>query len=640
VDSLGAEIANLLFEAARPHARVTLPEWAARNVYLSARSAPVPGFMQPWPYQREILQVISDRSIPRVSVIKPTRIGYTKCIIAALAYWASERPSSVLFLNPTEDDCRRVSRDEIEPLFSESPALEGLLSNDGMGWSGFGDRDSMKSKYFKSGATLKIVAARSPRNLRSHDCRILLMDEIDAMEVTPEGDPIELAIRRTLAHADRKIIAGSTPTLEGLSIIERLYRESDKRIFEVPCPHCSAPFEMLWEHVAWPHRKPREAYLACPNCGCVIEHSFKASMVARGQWRATAPEIFGHAGFRLNALVSPFENVSWGALAEDFVKAKNDPAVLQVFTNTSLGQTYKLTIDSIDAMSLQARVERFDLDHMPAEICLITCGCDVQHDRIECALVGWALNGQRFILGHHVIHGSTIEDTTWSALDRFLKSKWTHPHGWQIGVDACAIDSGGGGSGPEARTPQVYKFCDPRAWRHIYAIKGVGGEHRPQWKQSFSMHVHANRLFLIGVDPLKSEVLERLAAPPFLDSNGSSVVEETATRNPKAFRLSDSLSEQFFEQLAAERRRKTYVHNRERIEFWPVSRGARTEALDCLIYACAVRAACGHVSMKARAGRRVDTSRLPGMVRAPTMGERFAALEKQAKRRSLSDFGL
>lgn len=61
------------------------------------------------------------------------------------------------------------------------------------------------------GGSLKIIAAKSPRNLRRHNVRILLMDEVDAMEAGVEGSPITLAERRTLSFANRKIILGSTP---------------------------------------------------------------------------------------------------------------------------------------------------------------------------------------------------------------------------------------------------------------------------------------------------------------------------------------------------------------------------------------------------------------------------------------------
>ncbi len=42
----------------------------------------------------------------------------------------------------------------------------------------------------------------------------------------------------------------------------------------------------------------------------VIEERHKPAMVESGRWRATAPHVEGHAGFRLNALVSrPAERV-------------------------------------------------------------------------------------------------------------------------------------------------------------------------------------------------------------------------------------------------------------------------------------------------------------------------------------------
>ena len=59
------------------------------------------------------------------------------------------------------------------------------------------------------------------------------------MEITVEGDPLAIAEKRTFAHADRKIVRGSTPTEEDVSLVERAYDESDMRIYEIPCPHCA-----------------------------------------------------------------------------------------------------------------------------------------------------------------------------------------------------------------------------------------------------------------------------------------------------------------------------------------------------------------------------------------------------------------
>ena len=235
------------------------------------------------------------------------------------------------------------------------------------------------------------------------------MDEVDAFEVTSEGDPIELAIKRTLAHADRKIIIGSTPTIDGVSVIQRMFEESDKRIFEVPCPHCDTGFEIQMEHLQWPPERPLEAYVVCPNCGACIEEHYKPDMVARGEWRITEPQIKGRAGFRLNAFVSLFENSSWGAIAQDYLNAQlGGPSVMRVFENTVLGKCSSLSIDSIDASGLASRQENFSLDKLPAEVLLITGGVDVQGDRVEAVFIGHAVTGEQFILGHVVLYGADI----------------------------------------------------------------------------------------------------------------------------------------------------------------------------------------------------------------------------------------
>ena len=112
-------------------------------------------------------------------------------------------------------------------------------------------------------------------------------------------------------------------------------------------------------------------------------------MVEAGRWRATAPEVQGHAGFRINALVSPLANASWGRLAEEYLATKDDPQGRQVFHNTILAQGWRAPGVEIDEASLASRAEAFDLDNIPAEVLLLIAGVDVQQDRIEVTVVGF-----------------------------------------------------------------------------------------------------------------------------------------------------------------------------------------------------------------------------------------------------------
>src|SRR5262249_45977143 len=197
----------------------------------------------------------------------------------------------------TESAARDAVVSDIEPVFEATPALRGLLAAD----SEEAGRNTLLHRRFPGGS-LKIVAARAPRNLRRHTARILLVDEADAMELTPEGNPIRLAERRTLTFANRKIVVGSTPIEEDTSAVLHAYAASDGRVFELPCPSCGAFTELLWEHIIWPAGEPERAAFRCPHCEELVEERHKPGMVSSGRWRVTRPEITGHAGFRLNAL--------------------------------------------------------------------------------------------------------------------------------------------------------------------------------------------------------------------------------------------------------------------------------------------------------------------------------------------------
>jgi hypothetical protein len=88
-----------------------------------------------------------------------------------------------------------------------------------------------------------------------------------------------------------------------------------------------------------PHRVAGTAW-RCPSCAGLVPEKAKFAMVTAREWRATRPEIKGHAGFRCSALISLLANSSWGRLAEEFLAARNDPAALMTFVNTFLGEVW------------------------------------------------------------------------------------------------------------------------------------------------------------------------------------------------------------------------------------------------------------------------------------------------------------
>ena len=540
------------FEALRPPPKLRLSDWCESHVRLPSSLSATPGPMRLWPQQREILDTIGDDTTERVTILKSARVGATQAMVAALGHFAHNDPAPVIYLMPSEEDARTLMVSAIEPVFAESPTLRKALAQDKT-------RDTLLHRRYPGGS-LMVLSARAPRNLRARTARVILADEVDGYEVnvSGEGDPVELAIKRSLTFSNRKIILASTPLHEDSSRICRAYEHSDKRIYEVPCPHCETFSQIVWKDITWPDGKPQDAAWACPECGALSTERDKGQMIYRGRWRATA-QVSGHAGFKLTALTSLLPNTAWPKLAEEFLQAKRSPVTLQPFVNTVLGEPWRADGEDLDPAAftrLQAPMSSVEL---PEDVVAITCGVDWQQDRAEATLVGWTVEGDLRVLEHEIIWGSPLEPQTWVDLDAHLNRQFMHSLGGVLRVDAAIIDSGNW-------TDKVYDFCRPRTSRRIIAGKGMSGFNRPAlaWGQS-----RKTRLAQIGVDAIKLQIHERIKAG-------------------RTLLFSDALGQDYFDQLNAERLVTRYSHGHP-TKIWELISGRRNESLDTLTYNIAAR---------------------------------------------------
>ena len=568
-----ARLGRALGGALMPPPEMTFSEWAEENIRLAPENSASPGRFHPWKPQRGILDAIGNPLVPRVSVIKAARVGYSTSLIAAIGTVAATDPSPIILLMPTDDDARGVMVDDVDPVFRASPALEGVMRIGRMD-----GRSTLTQRALTGGGSLKALSAMAPRNLRRHTARWLFCDEVDGMKITKEGDPLKLAEKRTMSYPNRKIVMGSTPTDEETSIIIRRYEESDKRIFEVGCPHCSDPFELDWELLWWKEDAPENVEAICPSCGCGIEERYKTGMVEEGDWRATLPEVTDHAGFRLTILTSNFANAAWGQLVKEYLQAKKiGPDELMVFENTVLGRVSSKAIDHVSQSELVGRREDFGIQWMveenrwrqdiPEDVAYITAGVDVQPNRLEITLVGHSPN-HIFILGHAKILGNATLDTTWDELRALLSTQWTHPLGGKIGIEAAAVDSGDGNM-----TQHVYDFCEAHQSDRWFAIKGQGGD-KPLFRASTRRRRNRTApLYIVGSDTGKTMIFVNLKREP---------------QEENSFRFSNTLDPEWFDQLLSERRVYKWIKGRLVPSFEPVGRTPH-EALDCTVYGIAVR---------------------------------------------------
>lgn len=579
------------FLAWRAPERKRLSQWADQKFYLSAESAAEPGRWRSIPYQVGILDAFTDPDVEHVAVMKSARVGYTKCINAVIGYHIDEDPCPVMVVQPTIDDAQGYSKEEIAPMLRDCPSLAAKVPE-------AKTRDSentILSKRFPGGS-LSMVGANSPRGFRRVSRRVVLFDETDGYPPSAgsEGDQIALGIRRTEYYWNRKIGAGSTPTIAGVSRIERLFYEGDQRRYYVPCPHCGTFQVLRFGGFKWPAGKPEQAVYVCVGCGAEIEHVHKPAMVAAGEWRPgphpqfpedPAPGPFnGRASFHIWAAYSYSPNASWGQLCAEFVAAtKAGPESLKTFVNTVLGEPWREKGEAPEWQRLYDRRELYKSGTCPRGVLFLTAGVDVQKDRLVYEVVGWGRGKVSWSIDYNVIPGDTATAAPWKGLEALLDRKFPHAGGGLLGVSVLAVDSG-------FNTQNVYAWCRRFPMSRVIAVRGVSTAHlligtpsRVDVTVSGRKLKRGYKVWPVASHVAKSELYGWLS----LDRPTG---DEPA---PPGFLHFPEYADEWFKQLTAEQLVSSKSRKGYTVISWEVIPGRENHALDARVYARAAAAVAG-----------------------------------------------
>jgi len=195
---------------------------------LSAEDASEPGKYSASraPYQRGILDAISDPMRDEVVVMSSAQVGKTLILKAALGYYIDQDPAPILVVQPTIEMSETFSKDRFAPMVRDTPALRGKIADPRSRDSG----NTILHKRFPGGH-LTLVGANAPAGLASRPIRVVLCDEVDRYPASAgtEGDPVSLAKARTKTFHNRKLVLMSTPGDEATSRIAPAFEASDQR---------------------------------------------------------------------------------------------------------------------------------------------------------------------------------------------------------------------------------------------------------------------------------------------------------------------------------------------------------------------------------------------------------------------------
>ena len=509
------------------------------------------------------MDACSDPSIQEVVVMAGAQLGKTEVILNIVGYHIDNDPSPILVLQPTLEMAQAFSKDRVAAgLIKSTPALRGKVKDPRSRDSG----NTTLHKVFPGGA-LTMVGANSPSGLASRPIRIVLCDEVDRYPPSAgsEGDPIQLAKKRSATFWNSKLILVSTPTNTDNSRIQDAFDKSDQRYYHVPCKHCESDQVLKWSNVKWQDNDPDTAQYVCDHCGVLWTDADRVWSVRNGTWIANKP-FRGVAGYAISGLYSP-----WTPLPDavkEFLAVKKNPEQLRVWTNTYLGQTWSDIGETVDDYMLSERRE--EMPNIPDDALVLVAGVDVQDNRLEISIIGFGRDDESWVVDHITLYGDPSTPQLWTALDSYLFAQYETESGRQIAIRAACIDSGG------HFTNSVYAYCKKNAGRKVFAIKGVGGEGKPVAGRPSKNNVGRCPLFPIGVDTVKDLMFARMR------------IQEMG---PGYIHFSDKLNDEYFRQLTAEKIVTKYHKGYKKRVFEKIR--ARNEALDCMVYAYAAYAIIG-----------------------------------------------
>lgn len=603
----------------KPPPKLSLSEWADEHFVLSAESAAEPGRWRTLPYQRGIMDAITDPSVSQVTWMKSARVGYTLCVSAAIGYHIHQDPASILVVQPTVEDAKEYSKETIAPMLRDVPVLAAIRYREVEDKGPKGSSNTLTHKAFPGGI-LSLIGANSGSGFRRKSRRIVIFDEVDAYPPSAgsEGDPISLGIKRSQAFWNRKIVAGSTPLVSGASRIEALFQAGDQRRFYVPCPSCGRMDFLTfseqtgdgarghWMH--WDAPDGSDAHFVCRGCDCEIEHKHKREIIERGEWRADRP-FKGHASFHIWAAYSYSPNDTWAQLAAEFLAAKSGgPEKLKTFINTVLGETWRERGEAPDWQRLYERREHYGIGTVPAGAALLTCGVDVQKDRLVWEVVGWGDNRESWSVDAGVFMGDTSAPGVWAELDGLLAQTWPTEAGGEMGLSMTAVDSG-------YNTQTVYNWARRHGMARVIACKGastaktiLGAPSSVDLTWGGKRISRGYKVWTVGVDVSKSELYGWLRLPVPNKEKGEPYA-------PGYCHFPEH-GEEYFKQITAEHLVSRVTQRGFTVYEWQVQPGRENHWLDCRVYARAAAVRAGLERLVTQAAHRPREA-APAPVPAP-----------------------
>jgi phage terminase large subunit GpA-like protein len=559
--------------ALAPPEKLSPSQWAEENRYLPSSVAAEPGRYRNsrTPYIAGIIDAILEPWLEELVILKAAQLGFTTALQNLIGWCVCQEPAPSLLVMPSEDECAKIVKEQLVPLIETTPILQDRI--------GDSPRAVTQNTLLFDSMPLYLGWAGSPQSLARRACRYVFLDEVDKYPSFSGRDaaPIPLARKRSSTYLHRaRIVIGSTPTTRDGAIWQAYEGCGDRRLFWVPCPHCSSYQTLAFSQIifnspdvtAIEDRAKQADFIAtnnaahyeCCHCKGTIRDKHKPAMLNRGVWLSEGQTVSKdggvhgerpkakRVGFQISAIYSPW--VSFSQMAAQFVRSIGNHGAMMEFKNQWLGEVFEDVETSFKVDDLRLQVtDAPPAGTIPTWADRLIATADVHEHRINFVLRAHGRDDRSQLI--HFGDVPTFEDLTKLCLD----SQYMIDGGHGDSLQPCLlfIDAG-------YRTDEVYSYAQTDA--RIKAILGAR-DFKPRQMLAWSTPAKSLGISVCTIDTqyFKSKLATLRSSGKWIINNG--------------------VTDEYLRHMAGEHK----IVDREGRSIWQkISSGAQNHFLDCEVY--------------------------------------------------------
>jgi len=451
-------------------------EWASSERVMPS-SSPIPGKFDALrnPYIIPIAEAVADFRFNKITAVMGTQMGKSVGLENIVGWRLDDDPTPILYVAPTTSMIDNTIEPRFMDMFRQCESLNRKFN-----WTG-----STKYTKWLSGVKFRFAWAGSPTELAGDSAGFILVDEVDRIVNTSEGDTTAIIEARGDAYVDSKVLYTATPTSGKVERIEhpdtglmvwgvqgdnkllgskvwQLWQSGTRHEWQVPCPDCDGYFSpsshLIWwqgkggDDLVEPTVAAKTARLNCPHCGSQLKDKFRQGMNKLG--KPVAPgEVCqngivtgtadtdgnNHYSLWVSGLFSFSAKKSLGYCAQRLCAAENsgDPATLQGVLNTVFGECYAGSGEVPEWQAVRAMAHKYHIGELLHPPALLLGTVDVQKNRLVWVIRAWYEGMGSALVDCGELWGDTLQDDVWDELSELLEQTFDG-----VAIDDFGIDCG------------------------------------------------------------------------------------------------------------------------------------------------------------------------------------------------------